>query len=150
MKEKAEKIERIKEQISKIHRIMRSVFDSQMKNYDITPSQFEVLMSLWAEDGLVLSDIGRRLFRDGPTITGIIDRLEQKKLVRRERSTKDRRVIRVFVTQKGFKLNENLMKVQDEAGRLIMKDFSDKDIDILEKILDKFLSVVADKTANSK
>ncbi len=146
MKEKTDRIEKIKDQISSIHRHMRNIFDTQMKKYDITPSQFEVLMALWAEEGLVLSDIGRKLFRDGPTITGIIDRLESKKLVRRERCTKDRRIIRVFVTQKGFKLNENLMKVQDEAGKLIMKEFSENDIDILEKILEKFLVVVTEKT----
>ncbi len=123
-----------------IHRCMRRFFESQMKKYDITPPQFEVLVTLWNEDGLVLSELGRRLSRDGPTITGIIDRMEKKKLVTRKRSMRDRRVIQVYLTSKAWEVKENLMKMQQEAGKDITVNFSEHDIQTLEDLLYKILS----------
>ena len=124
---------------------MRRFFESQMKKYDITPPQFEVLLTLWAEDGIFLSELGRRLSRDGPTITGIIDRMENKKLVKRKRSMKDRRVIQVYLTPKAWEVRENLMRMQQEAGRDITEDFTDVDIKSLENMLSKMLTNIEEK-----
>lgn len=126
--------------IGKIHRSMRHFFECQMKHYDITPPQFEVLLNLWNEDGLVLSEMGRRLSRDGPTITGIIDRMEKKDMVKRRRSMRDRRVIQVYLTPKASKMKENLMEIQKEAGRNITENVSEQDIKVLENLLYKILA----------
>ena len=128
------------ELMGKIHRGMRRFFEFQMKKYGITPPQFEVLISLWTEDGLVLSELSKRLSRDGPTITGIIDRMEKKELVRRERSTTDRRVIMVFSTPKAAEMKEALTKLQKTAGKDIIENFTDEDIKTLEQLLTKLLT----------
>ncbi len=133
------------ELMGKIHRGMRRFFEFQMKKYGITPPQFEVLISLWTEDGLVLSELSKRLSRDGPTITGIIDRMEKKELVRRERSTTDRRVIKVFSTPKAAEMKEALTKLQKTAGKDIIENFTDEDITSLEQLLSKLLKNIEDK-----
>jgi MarR family transcriptional regulator, organic hydroperoxide resistance regulator len=137
--------EHVNDLIGVIHRCMRRFFESQMKKYDITPPQFEVLVILWNEDGLVLSDLGRRLSRDGPTITGIIDRMEKKQLLVRRRNTRDRRVIQVYLTEKAWEIKDNLMKMQKEAGMNITGNFSDQDIKTLEELLHKVLVNVEEK-----
>jgi len=137
--------EHVNDLIGVIHRCMRRFFESQMKKYDITPPQFEVLVILWNEDGLVLSDLGRRLCRDGPTITGIIDRMEKKQLLARRRNTRDRRVIQVYLTEKAWEIKDNLMKMQKEAGMNITGGFSDQDIKTLEELLHKVLTNVEEK-----
>ena len=139
------KFKNVNDLIGKIHRCMRRFFESQMKTYDITPPQFEVLLTLWTEDGLVLSELGRRLSRDGPTITGIIDRMENKKLVKRKRSMRDRRVIQVYLTPKAWEVQDNLMKMQQEAGKDITENFSENDIQTLDRLLYKILTNVEDK-----
>jgi len=133
------------ELMGKIHRGMRRFFEFQMKKYGITPPQFEVLISLWTEDGLVLSDLSKRLSRDGPTITGIIDRMEKKQLVRRERSTRDRRIIKVFLTSKAKEMKDELNELQHTAGEDIIDNFSSKDIETLELLLAKLLSNIEEK-----
>ena len=137
--------EHVNDLIGVIHRCMRRFFESQMKKYDITPPQFEVLVILWKEDGLVLSELGRRLSRDGPTITGIIDRMEKKELLARKRNTRDRRVIQVYQTEKARQVKDNLMEMQKEAGMNITGGFSDQDIQTLEELLHKVLKNVEDK-----
>jgi len=133
------------ELMGKIHRAMRRFFEFQMKKYDITPPQFEVLITLWGEDGLVLSDLGRRLSRDGPTITGIIDRMEKKNLVKRKRSNHDRRIIQVFLTTKAQEMKDDLMKMQQDASSDIVKNFSTDEIQLLEDLLSKLLLNVEQK-----
>jgi DNA-binding MarR family transcriptional regulator len=133
------------ELMGKIHRGMRRFFEFQMKKYGITPPQFEVLISLWTEDGLVLSELSKRLSRDGPTITGIIDRMEKKGLVRRERSTTDRRVIMVFSTPKATAMKEALTKLQKTAGKDIIENFTDENIKTLEQLLTKLLTNIENK-----
>jgi len=131
--------------IGVIHRCMRRFFESQMKRYDITPPQFEVLLTLWNEDGIVLSELGRRLSRDGPTITGIIDRMEKKKLVTRKRSMRDRRVIQVYLTPYAWEIKENLIKTQMEAGQDITNNFTEQDIRVLDEMLQRILSNIEEK-----
>lgn len=135
----------VNELISVIHRYMRRFLETNMKKFDITPPQFEVLMTLWNEDGIVLSELGRRLSRDGPTITGIIDRMEKKKLVVRKRSLRDRRVIQVYLTPMAWEIKENLMKMQTEAGREVAGDFTSEDVNTLEILLRKVLANIEEK-----
>ncbi|MEI6127883.1 MAG: MarR family transcriptional regulator [Pseudomonadota bacterium] len=139
------KFKNVNDLIGIIHRCMRRFFESQMKKYDITPPQFEVLLTLWNEDGIVLSELGRRLSRDGPTITGIIDRMEKKKLVVRKRSMQDRRVIQVYLTPYAWEIKENLMKMQMDAGSEITCNFSVQDITCLEEMLQEILSNIEEK-----
>ena len=135
----------VNELIGVIHRYMRRFLESNMKKFDITPPQFEVLMTLWNEDGVVLSELGRRLSRDGPTITGIIDRMEKKKLLVRKRSLRDRRVIQVYLTPLAWEIKENLMKMQGEAGRDVAGDFTEQDVTTLENLLRKVLCNIEEK-----
>jgi DNA-binding MarR family transcriptional regulator len=135
----------VNELIGVIHRYMRRFLESNMKKFDITPPQFEVLMTLWNEDGVVLSELGRRLSRDGPTITGIIDRMEKKKLLVRKRSLRDRRVIQVYLTPLAWEIKENLMKMTGEAGRDVAGDFTELDVQTLENLLRKVLVNIEEK-----
>jgi DNA-binding MarR family transcriptional regulator len=125
--------------MGKIHRAMKRFMEGQMKNFDITPPQFEVLLTLWEKDGRALNELGKLLARDGPTITGIIDRLEKKELVLRRRDAADRRCIRVQLTAKAQGLREEMTsRLQDSLGD-IAGNFSAIEMRQLENILHKML-----------
>lgn len=76
------------------------------KAFGITSSQLLVLRTLFREDSLSAGEIGRRIFIKPGTITGVVDRLEKKELVSRLRTSKDRRVVNVAITQAGRDLVE--------------------------------------------
>ena len=125
--------------MGKIHRAMKRFMEGQMKNFDITPPQFEVLLTLWEQDGRALNELGKLLSRDGPTITGIIDRLEKKALVLRRRDSADRRCIRVELTPKARGLRDEMTsRLQDSLGD-IAGNFSAIEMSQLENILQKML-----------
>ncbi len=125
--------------MGKIHRAMKRFMEGQMKNFNITPPQFEVLLTLWEMDRRTLNELGKLLARDGPTITGIIDRLENKGLVQRKRDAADRRCIRVELTPKAHGLREEMTRRLQKSFSDIAGNFSEIEMRQLEHILQKML-----------
>jgi DNA-binding MarR family transcriptional regulator len=97
-------------------------------------------MALWEEDGILLSELGRRVSRDGPTITGVIDRMVKKILVKRKRGSSDRRVVRVILTAKGKSMQEQVSVTRRKVLEKITKNLSSKDIKHLESVLLKIMN----------
>ena len=128
--------------MGKLHRSLRRNYDRQLKSFSLTPCQFEVLMTLWREDGIVLSELGRRVSRDGPTITGVVDRMEKKMLVKRKRTSNDRRVVKVHLTAKGKHMKEQLSSTKKEIFERITHDLSLREINHLVTLLEKMMKNV--------
>jgi len=90
--------------------------------YGITETQFNVLMSLKyaLSDGLSQIALSKRLIVNKADVTGIIDRLEKKKLVERFADKNDRRINLIKITSRG---REILLKVEkiyiEEVRRLL-------------------------------
>ena len=73
---------------------------------DLTVPQADVVFTLGNTDGLTFSEIGERTLITKGTLTGVIDRLERKRLVRRMACTDDRRCIRATLTKRGNRVFE--------------------------------------------
>lgn len=76
-----------------------------LKPYDLTPSQYNVLRILRGagSDGLICREIGERMIARDPDVTKLLDRLEGRGLVTRERQQKDRRVIVIRITDEALR-----------------------------------------------
>ena len=136
------KFDRTGQLMGMLNRALRRKYDRQLKDFGLTPCQFEVLMILWEEDDILLSELGRRVSRDGPTITGVMDRMEKKMLVKRKRDSRDRRVVRVVLTSKSRGMEEQLSITKKQILEKITKHLSTKEINQLEAILVKMMKNV--------
>jgi MarR family transcriptional regulator, organic hydroperoxide resistance regulator len=103
--------------------------------YNVTPPQWGVLVALWEQDGLSLSELAHRSFFDGPTMTGIVDRLEKAGFVERRRDSADRRVISVYLTDQGRDLRDVLPGLSDEANHEAIAGLSAEDVRALTTML---------------
>ena len=81
---------------------------AHLARYQLTASQFGVLEAVYHLGPLHQHVLGRKLLKSGGNITMVVDHLEQRGLVRRERDTSDRRRIRVVLTPSGMKLVSTL------------------------------------------
>jgi len=70
----------------------------------LTTSQADVLFTLGNTEGLTFKEIGEQTLITKGTLTGVIDRMEGKGLVRRITLSDDRRCTRVILTARGNKL----------------------------------------------
>jgi DNA-binding MarR family transcriptional regulator len=100
----------VREIIWLIRRLMQGnyLYNKELnKKYQVSAPQLSSLLSLYENGPLPPSQIAKYIMVNSSTVTGIIDRLEQKGLVQRSRISTDRRVITVTLTDKGRELAEN-------------------------------------------
>ena len=109
----------------------------KLEPYGLTAFHWLVLCCLWQEDGLPTSSIGDKLQQVGGTLTGVLDRMEERGLVRRERDTRDRRIWRIWLTDSGRELQEVLpplvAKIRDRA----VGGFSEADRELFSQLIDR-------------
>ena len=75
-----------------------------LAEHDLTVSQFGVLEALLHIGTLYQRDLAQKLLKSGGNMTLVIDNLEKRSLVKREREVEDRRCIKVCLTPKGHQL----------------------------------------------
>jgi MarR family transcriptional regulator, organic hydroperoxide resistance regulator len=95
---------------------LEHAFESAVKPYGITATQYNVLRILRGAGaaGLCRNEIGARMVRRVPDVTRLLDRLEDMKLIVRERGGEDRRYVTTKVTTGGLKVLGTLDPVVDE------------------------------------
>ncbi len=98
-------------------RSMKRALDSRLGPIGMTAAQHVIISTLAHEDGLSLSQVGKRAYLDKPAITGLADRLEKDGLVERRRSTNDRRVVQLHLTAKGRNLLQEMDRIATEVDR---------------------------------
>ncbi len=114
-----ENITRILDAFDGISRVFAAM-ESFPGEASISKPELLALEVISREEGLMMSELGKRLVISLSTATGIIDRLIEKKLVKRERNGGDRRVVRVVLTDKGRKTNLSYQKQKKELfGRML-------------------------------
>ena len=86
-----------------------------LERLDLTPPQFYVLATIGYAGGLPFSEIGEKMMVTVSNLTGIVDRLEEKGLVTRERDARDRRVVRVRLTDKGSKVYKSTIPLFEKS-----------------------------------
>ena len=83
---------------------MTKIYKPLLDAIHLTYPQYLVMLVLWEEDGLTVSEIGERLFLDSGTLTPLLKRLEATGLLARLRDTEDERRVRIKLTAAGNSL----------------------------------------------
>lgn len=92
---------------------MSKVYRKLLKELGLTYPQYLVMMVLWEQDRLSVSEIGERLFLDSATLTPLLKRLEGMGLVLRQRSRPDERHVEVTLTESGRALRQQAETVPE-------------------------------------
>lgn len=81
---------------------------THIRELGLTPAQFDVIATLGNTEGMTMGDVAEKTLVTKGTLTGIIDRLEQKKLVRREVPQGNRRCFLLILTPEGEQVFEQV------------------------------------------
>ena len=90
----------------------------------LTYPQYLVMLVLWEQDGILVKDIGARLFLDSGTLTPLLKRLEGNGLVERKRDPHDERQVRISLSAPGRALRTRALEVPEQMLCAIGKDVS--------------------------
>ena len=113
---------------------LQRLFRLDISIKDITYSQILAIISI-SDDGIEMSELARKLGLDNSTITRLIVRLENKGWVRREKSKRDKRAIKVFLKTKGLTIQQDIENKIESIGEKIKVEIEDeKEESILENL----------------
>ena len=94
----------ILEVMQSLRRIIKSLQDYSQEvfsHYGITGPQLWVLKTIYQSGSLSLGELSKAMYLHPSTVTGVVDRLERKRFLLRDRNGEDRRVVKVQLTPKG-------------------------------------------------
>ena len=100
--------------------------------FDLTPVQYAVLYCLWENDKKSPKEIAERLKLENSTISGILERMEKKGLIKRMISKEDRRFIQIMLTEKGAALEEDVLAAVEKVNEEVMSVFSKEECENLK------------------
>ena len=96
------------------HRMTKS-YRPMLERMGLTYPQYLVLLVLWENDGITVSEIGRRLRLDSGTLTPVLKRLESSGLLNRSRRQSDEREVEIALTDQGRELRSEAVAVRQSV-----------------------------------
>ncbi len=106
----------------------------------VRPGYMGVLLVLWREDNLKVNELGRQAGLEPSTMTGLIDRMERDRFVKRVPDPADRRVMRIQLTEEGRGVQSAALRVVDRILADALGGVSAKEIASLKEILRRVLT----------
>lgn len=108
---------------------------AHIRTLDLTPAQFDIIATLGNTPGMPLKELGEKSLITKGTLTGVVDRLTDKKLVQRVASPSDGRSQTVQLTQRGDALFERIFPDHLAHLQRAFVDLSPDELVNLEKSL---------------
>lgn len=120
--------------------LMTRLFQEKLEPYGLTPFHWIVLCCLWEQDGQATSQLGEKLKQVGGTMTGVIDRMEERHLVRRERDARDRRIWRIWLTDTGRQMETILPPLALEVREAAFEGITEAEQKLVSDVVDRAIA----------
>ena len=90
---------------------MTKLYKPMLDELGLTYPQYLAMLVLWERDGLMVSELGDKLFLDSGTLTPLLKRLEASGYISRLRDVNDERRVHITLTSSGRKLKGRATKI---------------------------------------
>ena len=129
--------------IKQVHILQEQCLNRKFEHFGLTAAQTFTLVSLFKarekNEKLNQKDLERILDISNPTVTGILNRLEAKDLIRRVTCKHDARIRYIEVTKKAIELDKEIRKTFKEAEEQLVSSLTPEEIDRLNEYLIRIL-----------
>lgn len=117
--------------LSECMQAFEKISSKRVRSLGFTDSQFDIIATLGNTPGMTCKELGEKTLITKGTLTGVLDRLEQKGLIQRERG-EDRRQLFVKLTPCGEQQFAASFPQVVKQGRAIFSEYQTEDFDALE------------------
>ena len=112
--------------------------DSELRQtVGVTIGQWKVMVMLVNQNGLTQKDIADRLWLESPTLIPILDKMEKDGLLVRKVDSVDRRINRIYRTDRADKLWDKMIECAFKIRQVSAKDIPEENINITKDVLEK-------------
>lgn len=119
---------------------LAQALDDRIGDLDITSAQWTVLKQVALRNGETASALCKCMGCDTGSMTRMIDRLEEKALIRRERSTTDRRVVQLHVTDSGKALLPLIVPRVVDVLNQALTDFTPEEVALTKQVIARIVA----------
>lgn len=127
--------------INRLHIVMEETERADKRNpaccENLSAQEMKVLCKLEREKCCIMSAIADGIRLSLSSVTALVDRLVERKLVRRDRSVQDRRVVEVALTDQGQELSQAALEGRVGVARRLLEGLSASEQEALLASLDK-------------
>lgn len=123
--------------VAKVRNSIKNEMELALIPYDITTTQFVVLVKLCEKDRMTQKDLAQETNYKQSALTLILDKLEAKKLIIREAKENDRRAYLIAITNEGRELEKKVIVIAKEQEKRILDGISTNEKEIFLNVLDK-------------
>lgn len=120
--------------------LFRAADQRTRETVGLTTSQFAVLIVLSQEDGQPISDIAKQLAMGKSSLTGLVDRMVDRGLVRRMPSERDGRVINIHLEPEGQELLTRGVRETKHFNAALLDPFDETEQEVIGRFLDHLVS----------
>lgn len=121
--------------LARVAREHRTLTAQQLAPLGLYPGQDALLRCLWDHDGQTQTDLVEALGVEPPTVTKMVQRLEESGFIRRSPHPTDRRATTVWLTPKGRKVRSTVQRVSTKVNRQLFSDLSPRQMETLGSLL---------------
>jgi DNA-binding MarR family transcriptional regulator len=121
--------------LAKAHQKAHGLLKKKLAPYGLTNMQHLILEGLWYQEGTTAADLGKLLILDKATLSGILDRLDAGGWIDKRPDKKDKRIFRLYPSDKALELKNELIKVRKNGNDLLLSDFTIEEKIIFKRLL---------------
>ncbi|MBE9159389.1 MarR family transcriptional regulator [Nodosilinea sp. LEGE 06152] len=128
-------------ELARAYQAFSAYSDAHVRQFDLTPAQFDVIATLGNTQGMTMGDIGEKTLITKGTLTGVVDRLVQKQLVQRETPADNRRSVVVQLTTAGQAVFEQVFPAHIAHVKERFEQLSPAELETLRVLLERLRRV---------
>jgi DNA-binding MarR family transcriptional regulator len=125
--------------INKLAHAMALDMDRRLRAYDVTMSQWAILKQLWRQEGKSQVELQALLDLERATVNGLVQRMTRAGLIQCRPDPCDRRVQRIFLTERGRVLKQRTTSLEEEVNARALEGFSDDERAFFIRLLKRAL-----------
>lgn len=123
------------DQLTKVNRKMRTLFDARVRSQGLTLARARLLMQLAKEEGATQSELAQVLEVEQPSMVSLIDALEKKGMVVRRAVEGDRRAKGIFLTDTARREADTILAYADELREQVLVGVDLEDLKVATRVL---------------
>src|SRR5215831_13306782 len=125
--------------INKLAHAMALDMDRRLRTAGVTLSQWFVLKQLWRQEGKSQAELQELLDLERATVNGLIQRMARSELIECKPDASDRRVQRIFLTERGRALKQITPSLEEEVNARALQGFSEDERTFFMRLLTRAL-----------
>lgn len=118
-------------------RMVTRLYQPHLDEIGLTYPQYIVMLVLWENDKITISEICEKLYLHTNTLTPLLNKMKEKGLITKTRSSEDERTVIIELTNKGKELKEDAELVPLKLLESV--NFPEKDLLEMRSLMWKFL-----------